>query len=135
MEIKILALAALWQCVQFFLMAVPVNKEVGTAKTLSSRDKATLGKPLQDQVSDRTARLIRALNNHYEALILFSVAVFSVTLTGSSSSFTIACAWIYLASRILYVAAYAFDWVPWRSVFFTAGFLASALMLLVVVFH
>ena len=132
-EIKILALAALWQIVQFALMAVPVNLEVGTKKTLSSRDKATLGSPIQDQVSARTGRLIRALDNHFQALILFTIAVVAVSLSGVSSALTVACAWIYLISRMLYVVAYAYDWVPWRSFIWAAGFGVTAVMLLAVV--
>ena len=132
-EVKILALAALWQCVQFILMAVPVNIEVGTEKTLSSRDSQTLGGSIQSQVSTRTARLIRALDNHFQALSLFTIAVVVVALSGESSALSVTCAWIYLASRILYVAAYAFDWVPWRSIIWGAGFFATAVMLLSVV--
>jgi len=133
-EVKILALAALWQFVQFVLMAVPVNIEVGTGKTLSSRDMDKLGGSIQSQVSTRTGRLIRALDNHFQALILFTIAVVVVALSGASSTLTVACAWIYLASRILYVAAYAFDWVPWRSIIWAAGFCATAFMLLSVLF-
>lgn len=131
-EVKILALAALWQYVQFVLMAVPVNKELGTGKTLSSRDADRLGGSIQSQVSVRTGRLIRAMENHFEALILFTIAVVAVALSDQSSAFTAACAWVYLASRMLYVAAYAFNWVPWRSVIWAAGFSATAAMLLVV---
>ncbi len=133
-EVKVLALAGLWQLVQFALMAVPVNLELGTDKTLSSRDNATLGGSIQSQVSERTARLIRALNNHFEALILFTIAVVAVALSGESSAFTAACAWAYLVSRILYVVAYAFNWVPWRTLIWTVGFSATAGMLLAVVF-
>lgn len=132
-EVKILALAALWQFVQFALMAVPVNIELGTGKTLSSRDTQKLGGSIQSQVSARTGRLIRALNNHFEALILFTIAVVVIALSGESSALSVACAWTYLASRILYVAAYAFDWVPWRSIIWAAGFCATAVMLLSVV--
>lgn len=132
-EVKVLALAALWQCIQFMLMAVPVNKELGTDKTLSSRDAETLGGSIKNQVSVRTARLIRAMENHFEALILFSIAVVSVALSGESSLLTVLCAWAYLVSRILYVAAYAFDWVPWRTLIWVVGFVATVVMLVVVV--
>ncbi|MFK7860229.1 MAG: MAPEG family protein [Granulosicoccus sp.] len=132
-EVKVLALAALWQYVQFVLMAVPVNKELGTDKTLSSRDAQKLGGSIQSQVTARTARLIRALENHFEALILFTIAVVAVALSGQSSAVTVSCAWIYLASRVVYVAAYAFDWVPWRSLIWAAGFGATAIMLIAVI--
>ncbi len=125
-ELTVLALAALLQAVQFALMAVPANLELGTRATLSPRD----GQPLAEKVSPRTARLIRALNNHFEALILFTIAVVVVTLSGQSTGFTAACAWIYLAARIAYIPAYAFGWVPWRSLIWSVGFFATLAMLL-----
>ncbi|WP_306045721.1 MAPEG family protein [Nioella sp. MMSF_3534] len=128
-ELTTLALAALWQVVQIALMAIPANLELGTAKTLSPRDPDRLGTPLMDQVSPRTGRLHRAMTNHFEGLILFTIAVVVVTLGEASSSLTAACAWIYLAARILYVPAYAFGWVPWRSLLWAVGLGATVLML------
>ena len=133
-EVKVLALAALWQCVQFLLMAIPVNMELGTKVTLSSRDADKLDAPLDKQVSVRSARLIRALNNHFEALILFTIAVVTLTLTEQSTALTQLCAWVYLLARVLYVPAYAFDWVPWRTVIWTFGFLSTVIILLAAVF-
>lgn len=133
-ELTVLALAGLLQAVQFLLMAIPVNLEVGTAKTASPRDADRLGGPLVDQVSVRTARLVRALNNHFEALILFTLAVVVITLSGQSSGFTALCAWLYLGSRVLYVPAYAFGWVPGRSLIWMVGFGATVAMLLAALF-
>ncbi len=129
-ELTVLALAALLQVVQFMLMAIPVNLEVGTAKTLSPRDADRLGGALVDQVSTRTARLVRALNNHFEALILFTIAVLVITLSGQSTPFTGICAWLYLGARILYVPAYAYGWVPGRSIIWGVSFGATVAMLL-----
>lgn len=129
-ELTVLALAALLQVVQFALMAVPVNLELGTGRTLSPRDPGRLGSPLQDQVSVRTSRLIRALNNHFEALILFTIAVLVVTLADASNGFTGACAWVYLLARALYVPAYAFGWVPWRSLIWAIGLSATVAMII-----
>ncbi|MDF0602302.1 MAPEG family protein [Psychromarinibacter sp. C21-152] len=129
-ELTVLVLAGLLQVVQYALMVVPANLELGAGKTLSPRDPDHLGTPLVEQVSPRTGRLIRALNNHFEALILFTIAVVAVTLSGQSGPITTACAWTYLAARILYVPAYAFGWVPWRSLIWAVGFLATLLMLL-----
>ena len=133
-ELTALTLAALLQVVQFVLMAVPTNLELGTAKTLSPRDPDRLGKPLQEQVSPRTGRLIRALDNHFEALILFGIACMVITLSGQSSALTAACAWTYLAARVLYIPAYALGLTPWRSYIWMAGFAATALMLLAALF-
>lgn len=133
MEITVLALAGVLQMVQFILMAVPVNLEMGTGKTLSPRDPSQMGKPLAEAVSPGTGRLIRALSNHYEALILFAIACVTVTLLDKSTAATEMAAWLYLLARVLYVPAYYFGWVPWRSVFFGVGFFATAFILVVVV--
>ncbi|WP_227268944.1 MAPEG family protein [Roseobacter weihaiensis] len=129
-ELTVLTLAALLQAVQFALMAIPTNLELGAGKTLSPRDPERLGGSLQDQVSPRTGRLIRAMNNHFEALILFTIAVLVVTLSGQSGPFTTACAWIYLVARVAYVPVYAYGLTPWRSLIWGVGFFATLAMLL-----
>ena len=133
-ELTVLALAGLLQVVQFVLMSVPANKELGPAKTASPRDRSRMGGGLEDQLSDKTARLYRAMNNHFEALILFTLAVVVVTLGDASSAFTAACAWAYLAARIAYVPAYWLGLAPWRSLIWFVGFGATTLMLLAALF-
>jgi uncharacterized MAPEG superfamily protein len=128
-ELTALALAGLLQAVQYVLMAIPANLELGVGKTLSPRDPGHLGKPLVEQVSPPTGRLFRALNNHFEGLILFTLAVVVVTLGHQSTPFTQTCAWVYLSARILYVPAYWAGLVPWRSVIWVTGFTATVLML------
>ena len=125
-ELTVLALAGLLQVVQYVLMSVPANLELGPARTLSPRD----GADLRADLSPRTARLVRALDNHFEGLILFTIAVLVVTLSGQATAFTAACGWIYLAARVAYVPAYALGLSPWRSLIWLAGFLATVLMLL-----
>ncbi|MEO9820533.1 MAG: MAPEG family protein [Paracoccaceae bacterium] len=129
-ELTALCLAALLQVLQFVLMSVPANVELGFGKTLGPRDAHRLDKPLLEQVSPRTGRLWRAMNNHFEALILFTIAVLVVTLAEQSTSFTQTCAYLYLTSRILYIPAYAFGLVPWRSLIWAAGMMATTAMLL-----
>jgi uncharacterized MAPEG superfamily protein len=129
-ELTVLTLAALLQVVQFALMAIPANLELGPGKTLSPRDPDRLGKPLQELVSPKTSRLFRAMNNHFEALILFTIGVLVITLSDQSTALTQTCAWTYLVARILYIPAYAFGWVPWRSVIWFVGFAATVTMLL-----
>lgn len=128
-ELTALALAGLLQVIQYGLMSVPANLELGAAKTASPRDPERLGKPLVEQVSPRTGRLFRALNNHFEGLILFTLAVVVVTLSEGASAFTAACGWIYLGARVAYVPAYYFGLAPWRSLIWFAGFLATVAML------
>lgn len=129
-ELTALALAALLQVLQFVLMAVPTNIELPKGKTLSPRDRKRLGGDIQDQVSDNTARLIRAWENHFESLALFTIAVIVVSLANANTPFTAACAWTYLIARILYIPAYYFGLAPWRSLIWLLGFLMAPLILI-----
>lgn len=133
-ELTVLALAALLQVGQIILMAVPANLEVGIGKTLSPRDRARLGGSLEEHLSMRTARLKRAMDNHFEGLILFTIAVVVVTLGQQSTPLTATCAWVYLGARVLYVPAYAFGLTPWRSLIWAVGLLATVIMVLAAVF-
>ena len=128
-ELAALSAALVLQGVQYVLMSVPANLELGAGKTMSPRDRDRLGGDLQDQVSVRTARLYRALNNHFEGLVLFTGAVVVTVLSGGANGLTATLAWVYVAARVLYVPAYAFGWTPWRSVIWAVGFLATFAML------
>ena len=126
-ELTALTLAGLLQGVQFALYAIQGNMELGPRVTMGPRDNPP-------PVGILTGRLQRALNNHFEGLILFALAVMVVSLGDKTSAFTAACAWIYLAARVLYVPAYAFGWVPWRSYIWMIGFVATMLMMLAALF-
>ena len=124
-ELTVLALAALLQAAQFIAFAIPANREIGPDYTMSARDR-----PPSRAMSQRTLRLQRALNNHVEWLLFFTIAVVVVTLSDQASSFTALCAWVYLGARILYVPAYAFGWRPGRSIIWAVGFTATVLMVI-----
>ena len=129
-ELTVLALGGLLQGLQFALMAVPANLELGPGKTASPRDPSRLGgKRLDELVSDKTGRLFRAMNNHFEALILFTIAVVVLHLGDRNTGLTAMLAWTYLAARVLYIPAYYFGWTPWRSLIWFVGFLATMLMI------
>ena len=123
-ELTALALAALLQVFQIVLFATPANLELGVGYTSSPRDK-----PPSKPLSLRTARLQRAVNNHFEALILFTIAVLVVTLSNQSTATTQTAAYIYLAARVLYIPAYAFGLSPWRSAIWSVGLVATLTML------
>ena len=129
-ELEVLTYALLLQFLQFFAVVVTSNIQLGVAKTLSPRDRDRLGGPLEEQLNTRNARLLRALNNHFEGLILFGLTVAVISLADKNTGFSAICAWVYLAARILYVPAYYFGLVPWRSLIWSAGFLATFAMLL-----
>lgn len=126
-ELAALALAALLQSVQIALAGAAMNRDVGVEWNAGPRDTPADFSPL-------TGRLRRATANHFEGLISFTIAVLVVTLSGSASALTAACAWLYLAARILYVPAYAFGWTPWRSVIFSIGYGATLVMILAALF-
>ena len=123
-ELTVLALSGLLQAALFVWFAVPANLELGTGYTTSPRDT-----PPPRALSPRTARLQRALNNSFEALTYFTLAVVVVTLGGRSGPVTHACAWIFLAARGLYIPAYWFGWAPWRTLIWGVGFFAPVIMI------
>lgn len=126
-ELTALALAALWQTVTIAIAAKVMNRDVGLDYNAGPRDR-------QPEFSALTGRLRRAVDNHFEGLVLFGIAVLVVSLSGASSTLTQGAAWVYLAARVLYVPAYAFGWTPWRSLIWAFGHFASVLMLLVCLF-
>lgn len=133
-ELTVLTLAALLQVIQFALMAIPANIELGRGKTMSPRDPSKLGKPIEEQMSIRTGRLKCAMDNHFEGLILFTIACIIITISGQSNALTGSLAIIYLIARVLYIPAYAFGLTPWRSYIWFAGFLATTFMFIAALF-
>jgi uncharacterized MAPEG superfamily protein len=121
-ELTALTLAALLQFAQVVLYAIPANLQVGADYAMSPRDE-------KRDLTGLAGRAQRAMNNHFENLLLFTIAALVVTFADAGNALTAACAAIYLAARVLYVPAYLFGWVPWRSLFFTAGWLATLVML------
>jgi len=129
-ELLVLALVSIVQLVQYIFLIVAANLELGMGKTLSPRDRDRLGGSLEDLVTAKTGRLFRTLNNNFEALILFTIAVVVVHLSGQSNMLTHTCAWVFFVSRLLYGPAYFFGWVPWRTYLFLAGFIATFVMII-----
>lgn len=122
-ELIALTLAALLQVAQICLYSVTGRAQVGSRTALKPRDEAI-------ELTGSAGRVQRAMNNHFEGLILFGIACLVIAVSGQSTGFTTGCAFTYLAARILYVPAYVFGWVPWRSVIWSVGFVATTLMLL-----
>jgi len=123
-ELTALALAALLQAAIFVPFSVLANLDLGTRYTSGPRDQ-----PPQRALSPLAGRLQRAMNNHFEGLILFTIAVVVVTLGNQSTPTTEYAAWTYLAARTLYVPAYAFGLSPWRSAIWAIGFTATLTMI------
>jgi len=124
-ELTALALAILLQAAQLVIFAIPANFELGSRYTTSPRDE-----PPDGALSTPTARMQRAFQNHFEALILFTAAVVLVTVSDQSTWVTATCAWVYLVARAVYIPAYVLGWAPGRSIVWAVGFFATLLMTL-----
>lgn len=120
-ELIALALVALEHVVLIGWSQKSLTRDVGEAGNVGPRDEEL-------SLSVRTGRLRRALANHTENFPFFIGAVVVVTMSGSSSWFTAAAAFVYVIARALYIPAYAFAWVPWRSLFYMIGALATCAM-------
>ena len=121
-ELTALAAAVLVQFAALTAYSVVGNRQLGPRVTLGPRDKIPPLSPL-------LGRLQRAVTNGYEGLALFTPAVLVVTLSHQSSPLTTAAAWTFVAARALYIPAYAFGLVPWRSLVWGIGMAAICLLL------
>ncbi|MFS4582056.1 MAPEG family protein [Phaeobacter sp. C3_T13_0] len=122
-ELTSLTLAALLQALQFFAYAFTANRQLDTKTALGPRDTPVT-------LTGTAGRFKRAMENHYEGLVLFTIACVVVSISGQSTGFTSGCAWVYLVARIIYVPAYALGWTPWRSAIWFVGFFATVFMLI-----
>lgn len=122
-ELTVLALAGLLQAIQFAAFSITANLQVGPKVAMGPRDETP-------KLTGTAGRLQRAFANHFEGLILFTLAVVLVTQGGQASGVTATCAWIYLLARIVYVPAYVLGWVPWRSAIWAVGFAATVVMII-----
>ncbi|MBN9889146.1 MAPEG family protein [Salipiger abyssi] len=126
-ELTALALAALLQIGQMALFSVLAQKQVGRDYAASPRDTPRT-------LSGHAGRAQRAMNNHFEGLLLFAIATLLVTYTDKTSAITVLCALTYLIARVLYVPAYLFAWTPWRSLIWAIGLLATTILLIAALF-
>jgi uncharacterized MAPEG superfamily protein len=124
-ELAALGVAVLFQMVLGILATVSIGQVAGADWLLSSREKAV------DFGTTAAGRLARARDNGFEALILFTAAVAMVALTSSSSDLTIQAAWTFVAARAIYTVCYAFNLVPWRTLVWFVGSMATLVLVVV----
>ncbi len=125
-ELSALGLAVFLHIALMVLFAVRANMELPSGYALGPRDEDP-ATPL----SVTTARIRRAMNNSFESLILFTPAVLLVVLTRQTSALTLSLCGVFLVARLLYIPAYAFGWVPWRSLIWGVGLLATLAILVI----
>ena len=126
-ELMALTLAALLQVLQFCAYSIASISQVGVYKAAGPRDKSI-------ELTGVAGRLQRTMNNHFEGLILFTIAVVVITYPDQSSGITMLCSFAYLGARILYIPAYVFGLAPWRSLIWFVGLAATVAMLLSTLF-
>lgn len=122
-ELTVLILAALLWVIQFFVYIGASHGKMDINVAMGPRDSEVARPGI-------SGRLHRALGNHAEGLILFTIAAMVLTVSDKSTAFTAIAAWLYLVMRILYVPAYAFGWTPWRTLIWMVGFGATIAMLI-----
>lgn len=121
-ELTALALAGLLQAAQYAAYTVAGQKQLGRRVAMGKRDNTP-------ELTGKTGRIQRALNNHFEGLIMFTLAVVVVTLGDQSTVVTATCAYIYLGARVLYVYCYVYGLTPWRSYVWVTGLIATVTMI------
>lgn len=121
-ELAALAATALIHVIAVGWSQKELTKDVGKKGNVGPRDGNL-------DLSTRTSRLRRALSNHTENIGPFIIAVVLVELTDSNSLITAIAAWVFVAARALYLPAYAFGWVPWRSYLYLVGLIATCAMI------
>lgn len=73
-------------------------------------------------------RLMKAHANNVENLVVFAALVLAAHAAGISNSVVASAAILYFWARVVHVIAYAFA-IPWvRTLAFTAGFVAQAMV-------
>lgn len=122
-ELTVLTLAGLLWAVQFLAYLAVGHGKMDINKAMGPRD-SDVERP------GICGRMHRALANHTEGLVLFTIAALVITVSDQSNGFTGAAAWVYLIARVLYVPAYAFGLMPWRTVIWMIGFFAIVAMLI-----
>mgnify|MGYP001617243719 CR=1 FL=1 len=118
-ELAALSATAILHFVTIFVSQRFLTRDVGRAGNMGTREN------LEAQLSPLTLRLRRATANFVENIGPFIIAVVVVVLSDKTSVLTAALAWGFVAARVLYVPAYALEWVPGRSLIWLAGMICT----------
>ncbi|MFN4100005.1 MAG: MAPEG family protein [Pararhodobacter sp.] len=123
-ELAALATVALVHFATVFTAQRFLTRDIGKDGNTGTREG------MEDKLSTVTLRLRRATANFTENIGPFIIAVLVVVLAGKTSTATAVLAWVFVAVRVIYVPAYAFAWVPWRSLIWVIGAGATLALLI-----
>ncbi|WP_127901818.1 MAPEG family protein [Solirhodobacter olei] len=122
-EMTILALYGLLVALTLLGQATGAATQLDMGYLLSSRDeKRTL--------EGMAGRFDRALNNSVVAMALFAPAILILNANDAFSPDTLILAQLFLGARVLYLPAYVFNLVGFRTLFWLIGFASTVLLLL-----
>lgn len=118
-ELAALSALGFLHFVTIFVSQRFLTRDIGRDGNMGTREN------LEAQLSPLTLRLRRATANFVENIGPFLIAIVVVVLAGKTSTLTAALAWVFVVARVLYVPAYALQWVPWRSLIWLVGALST----------
>ena len=122
-EIKILALGALWLVVHIFVATRFKTAQYGRKWNIGARDEAL---PPPTPV---TGRLIRAQANFEETFPIAIVALLGVVLASKTSHLTALGGWVWLGARIAYLPLYGFGIPAVRTLVFVISMVGLGMVL------
>lgn len=123
-ELAALSTIGLLHFAGIFIAQRFLTRDIGTDGNMGTREN------LDARLSPISLRLRRANANLLENLGPFIIAVLVVVLAGKTSALTAGLAWVFVGARVLYYPAYAFGWVPWRSLIWSVGAVATLALLI-----
>ncbi|MEM1074817.1 MAG: MAPEG family protein [Pseudomonadota bacterium] len=120
-ETTVLIIYGFLVIVTLLLQATGALTQLGLGYLLGSRDEGRT-------VDGIAARLERALGNSITAMALFAPAVLLIVTLEKSTTQSVLAAQVFLVARVVYLPSYALGIVGVRSLAWTVGLLATALL-------
>ncbi|HVI05764.1 MAG TPA: MAPEG family protein [Sphingomicrobium sp.] len=122
-ELRILALGALWLVVHIFAATRFKTAQYGRKWNVGARDEA-LRPP-----TPVTGRLIRAQSNFEETFPIAIVALLGVVIADRTSSSTALGGWLWLGARVAYLPLYGFGVPIIRTAVFAISMIGLGMVL------
>ena len=122
-ELKILALGALWLVVHIFTATRFKTAQYGRKWNVGARDEAL---PTPTPV---TGRLMRAQANFEETFPISIVALLGVVIANRTSSTTALGGWIWFGARVIYLPLYGFGIPVIRTLVFVISMIGLGMVI------
>lgn len=128
LELSMLLAASLVSALQMFPYAVAYYRHWGIAEVFANRSNT----PALPEWAERARR---AHHNTVENMVHFIPLVLAIEFTHSNNDVTGMAAVIFVCARVLYILLYTLGVKWWRSISYTTGFAAEAVMLWQLIQH